>query len=132
MDAILGGLASLLNWINDPIHKTFIAIAGGWLWNWNQATITKAAPAVLMGASAAAGVAQLVTALIATAFPGLHPAGMSVASFCAAAGQPSVAHLVVTALLGTALPPVIAVGAHSWPKNFFQWLADGAKLWAKA
>lgn len=130
VESILVFLRGALERVNDPVVKSMLAMAGGWLWNRHGETINKAIPAVLAAASIAATAAQFLVTVISGAFP-----DAASASFATYVGGQAVSFSPVSTIgwifTTMILPPIFAVGAHSWPKNFFEWVADGRKLFRK-
>ena len=127
MEQVLAAIQSALNWVNDPTHKTIIAMVGNFILNRWPSFVNKAIPAVSMFVSIGLGAAQLLAAVIGAGFGGVQGASF-IAVVAAEAGKPSTLSLVLDAIAGTAIPIVVSVGAHSWLKNFLQWLAAGRPL----
>lgn len=127
MDGITASLASALDFVNLPHIKTLLLMLGGWAWNAHRDTINKAIPALVGAASILATLAQILTSALGAAFP---EAGVSPAAYEAVAGKDGGGFWSGAAyiLVGTILPPIIAVGAHSWPKNLREWILSGCQL----
>ena len=128
MDNVLPAIQAALNWVNDPVHKTVLAMIGGWILNRWPAFINKAIPAVVTAGSILLGVGQL--AFAATGAFDAHPANF-IAAVAAEAGKPSVGSAILDAVVGTILPVWVATGHYSWGKNLVQWLALGLPLFVK-
>lgn len=126
MDQVAVALSKALDFVNLPHVKTMLLMLGGWVWNTHRDTVNKAIPALVGAASILTTLAQVVTSTLGAAFP---EAGVSPAAYEAVAGKGSgfwsgAAYILV----GTILPPIIAVGAHSWPKNLREWVLSGCQL----
>ena len=127
MNQVLAYLQVALNWVNDPLHKSLLFMAGGWALNRWPAFVNKAIPGVTTLASILLGASQLLVAAVSAAKGGVVGASFT-AAVIAEAGQPSFGGAVVAAVVGTILPVWVSTGHYSWLKNIAQWIVDGMNM----
>jgi len=129
---VLGFLGALLNGLNEPFVKTVLAAVGGWIINAHPKLVTKSIPFVLSAGSIALTLGQVLTAAANAMFPGYDAhTGSYIAAVAAQTGHATPLGALWGFILATVVPPVVAVGMHSLPKNLREWLRDGAKFVVK-
>lgn len=114
-------MQQILDMLNQPFTKSGLLILGGFALKKWPAFFNKAIPAAVVVLSA---VMQALT----TAFPDVagpvQPAAYMAAAFTTESG-------VGGFVLGTLVPAVLSVGAHSKWKNIVEWASYGFRIFNK-